>query len=336
VDGGEIDRAAIARLRRAIAHGTEFERSDAMAQLAASAHRSRLSDLRAVLEDQNEVAGLRALAALHIGRIGTPESLDTLIENSRTQTGGILARIVDVLGRIGDRRALAAVQDVVKRTNPPLATRALFAANLIVHRLGLTGEGLPTWGRISYLDASEAQLVEFTIRAADPSEIGHVLSRLTSRYDIALVERPAYEISCDRRKDFLVLTRESVRRDALKQWAHVPAVFGVVCTRDVETGSYAVTAIVLTAPADRDQIEMRGYRPNGHALLGATGQLRRDRLHFRLLGVARSAARQFDIIGTFEPPALAIASARAAPVVHPKLRAIEGLGPGSEAPDGPL
>jgi hypothetical protein len=336
VDTGETPQATVIRLRQALANGTEFQRSDALARLAESALPSRAHDLQAVLENPHEIAGLRALAALYLGRSRVPEALDILIENSRTQTGGVLARIVDALGRIGDGRALAAVQDVVRRTSPPVSSRALFAATLIVHRLALTGEGLPALETVSYLDADKHRLVDLSIRPADARLISDVLSRLSTHYEIGLAERPAYRISCDRREEFLVLTRESVRRDVVERLTRVRTVLAVVCTPDVEIDSYAVTGLVLTAPAGRESVDMRVYRPNGHPLLGTTGQIRGSLLHFRLAAVARAAARPFDIVGSLGPAGLTIVAARAAPHMLTKLHANEGLGSGADAPDEPV
>jgi hypothetical protein len=305
----------------------------AIAQLAASDDPQRLRDLQAVLENPHEVAGLRSLAALYIGSIGTPAAVNILIANARTQTGGVLARIVELLGRIGDRRALAAVREVAARAEHPLATRARFAASLIAHRLELVGDEPTAFREVSYLDPSDPRLVAISIRSADPREAAQVPARLTTRYDIELAERPAYEIVCGRRKDFFLLNRRLVGRAAAERLERIPAVIGLVCTRDPEADTYAVSAVVLTAPHRRDQVEIRAFGPNGQELFGASGHVRAGLLHFRLLSVTRRAARQVEIIGTFGPDGLSIVSARAAPFVRPKLQAAEGLGPGTEAPE---
>jgi hypothetical protein len=275
------------------------------------------------------------VAALYIGSIGTPAAVNILLANARTQTGGVLAQIVELLGRIGDRRALAAVREVAARTAHPLATRAAFAARLIVHRLELTGDEPAAFREVSYLDPSDPRLVAISIRPADPREAAQVRARLTTRYDIELAERPAYEIVCGRRKDFFLLNRSLVGRAVAERLEGVRAVIGLVCTRDSENDTYAVSAVVLTAPRGRDQVEIRAFGPNGRELLGASGHVSAGLLHFRLLSVARPAARQVEIIGTFGPEGLSIVSARAAPFVRPKLQATEGLGPGARAPEGP-
>lgn len=313
---------------------TVRDRAEALARLAVSDVPTRLHDLQAVLDNASENTGLRSLAAAYLGKIATPAALDILLASSRTQTRGVLAQIVDVLGRIGDQRALAAVQGIAARAPYPLSTRAAFAATLIAHRLELTGDGLPPFGRVTYLDPSDSRLVPFFIRSADPRAVASVLRQLTSRYAIELADRPAFEIVCERRKDFLLLNRSLLRPDVVERLPQVRVMFGLICARDMETGTYSVTAVVLTAPAIRPQVEIRVFRPNGQALIGATGQVRSGLLHFRLLSVTRPVARRVvEIVGSFGPAGLSVTSARAAPSVRPKLQASEGIGPGVAAPD---
>jgi hypothetical protein len=293
----------------------------------------RLRDLKALLENPHEVAGLRSLAALYIGSLGTAEAVNILIANARTQTGGVLAQVVELLGRIGDRRALAAVREIAARPEHPLAIRAAYAARLIVHRLELVDGEQGAFREVSYLEPSDPRLVAISIRPADPREAAQVSARLTTRYGIELAGRPAYEMVCGRRKDFFLLNSRVVGRAAVERLGQVRAAIGLVCTRDPETGAYAVSAVVLTAPRGRDQIEIRAFGPNGQERLGASGHVRAGLLHFRLLSVARRAAREIEIVGTFGPEGLSIVSARAAPFVRPKLQAAEGLGPGVAAPE---
>jgi hypothetical protein len=191
----------------------------------------------------------------------------------------------------------------------------------------------PAFREVSYLDPSDSRLVAISIQPADPREAAQVSARLTTRYDIELADRPAYEIVCGRRKDFFLLNRRLVGRATADRLGQVRAVIGLLCTRDSETGAYAVSAVVLTVPRGRDQVEIRAFGPNGQELLGASGHVRAGLLHFRLLSVERRAARQVEIVGTFGPEGLSIVSSRAAPFLRPKLQAVEGLGPGAEAPE---
>ena len=143
-----------------------YPRSQAMALLRASDFPNKHRDFEAVLQNEDESSRIRYYAAISLGRINSPTALEILVRNSQTRNEEVLTGVMIALGRIGDRAALSAIEDVKRCAQEWPAAQAEFAAALISHKLGLEGHHLPIPDKKDYFIIPAKAEVSFPITQA--------------------------------------------------------------------------------------------------------------------------------------------------------------------------
>lgn len=122
-----------AEVHRAIVLGQDHSvsRAAAINLLPQSPLRDSADLLRQVMLSKSEPAPLRQLAALNLWRLNSQNANKYLLEaaNSLKQPE-ILTSVIKVLGRVGDERALRAIEAIQAQATGVLADQASFAASL--------------------------------------------------------------------------------------------------------------------------------------------------------------------------------------------------------------
>ena len=126
----------------------------AMNLLQNQEYHNKLKDLQSVLENNNESATLRYLAATNLGRTNVADAQDILIKNIQIDDDLVLSGIVEALGRVGDVEAIPALLNIKITKNEFVSSKANFAVSLISYRFGLEGNELSIPTEEEYLKLS--------------------------------------------------------------------------------------------------------------------------------------------------------------------------------------
>jgi hypothetical protein len=308
------------RRLRDVVRGTDatFPRVRAMALLLDSDFPNKHRDFETVLGDAKEPPEIRCAAAMNLGRINTPASVEILVRNCRVRDEQVMAGVMKALGRIGDAGALDAVRSAGERAKGPAASQAAFTSLLITHRSGLQegGDGVPQTGPCLELDPRAAR--EFAVAPECGSEIELCLRCLGDRpFGIELAEDPAYSARCGRNRWMMLFNREFAGPDAVGKLRMRKAIAGVIARRSRETGWYSVSHLLLTAPMrDDSAITLLMYRTNGELDFQGRAEVQESHAAFSILALLRPGAFAVRIEGTFDDGRLEIHAALSAPTVQ--------------------
>ena len=286
----------------AIGNETSFSRTAAIHLLQQSDYSEKYLDFERLLLNEQESASIRYLAATALGRINTEPALELLISATQTiRVGDVLAAVVRSLGRIGNKKALAAICRVKEQLTGFAAPQAQFAAALISHRLGLPGNDLPASDRNEYLELPGGTENLFQVRQANATEVDGCLQSLAEQpFGINLAET-GYQIRCGRHDWMLLFNRDFTGQDAVTKLQAQKALPGIIATRNQETGMYSVAFLLLTSPlAQPNRFDVLIYSSNGGPIFGGSAQTVGGKAEVSIRSVSRPGALPVDVRGIFE------------------------------------
>jgi hypothetical protein len=319
----KADEVSLKRLRDVVAgrDGT-VPRSQAMALLQISGFPDRHRDFEAVLEDENESAVARYLAAASLRNIATPTAMEILLKNTCVRDERVLSSVLNALACIGDESALDAILKVRERAEGLAASQAEFAASLIVHRLGLNGPDYPPPEIGDHLELKRHCARPIRVSKADEAEVELCLSSLASQpFGIEFAENSMLHARCGRNTWMIVLNKEFSDKTSVVTLAKRKGFFGVVAIRDEQSRSYSVAYLILTSPAKHDQsIDVLIYRISGQLCFTGIAQVAGNGAEFSILALQRPGAVAVKIDGTFKDGRLEIVTALSTAFVQVKKR----------------
>lgn len=220
--------------------------------------------LRKILGDEKDDLKSRRLAAAALWRLNTAEAREALLAAATAADDpGLLAGVVKFLGRVGDQRALAAIEKSKGRGQGVLAERAAFAAALIAHRLGLPGNDLPVPRKFEALPPTDQRRIEFA--PPSPEEAALFARCLEDEpYDIAVSMDSLLQIRCARNRWILAFTETLVAADAMAALRKQKSVVALLGSKSSEDGSYSVAFLFFSAPGrGGKQVVLLGHRTTG-------------------------------------------------------------------------
>jgi hypothetical protein len=224
---------------------------------------NRAELLRTVLENDGDDSKHRRLAAIALWRVNTAEAREALLAAAETvDDPSVLTGVVKSLGRVGDQRALAAIQAIRDRSEGTLAAQASFAASLISHRLGLPGNDLPVPRKYEKMPRSNQGSIQLAAPAAE--EVERFLEDFKNEpYDVDLSRESLRQVFCTGATWMLALSRDfaAVDHAALRQRKSVA---GLLASKNPESGRYSVAFLLFTAPGEgKDQVDVLIHRSTG-------------------------------------------------------------------------
>lgn len=223
---------------------------------------NRAELLRNVLENDGDDPKLRRLAAIALWRVNTADARDALLSAAETvEDPMVLTGVVKSLGRIGDQRALDAIQAIRDRSEGTLAAQASFAASLISHRLGLPGNDLPVPSKYEKMPRSNQGSIQ--LAAPEAREVEQFLEDFQSQpYDIELSRESLRQVFCTGATWMLAFSRDFAAAE-LAALRKQKSVAGLLASRNPETGHYSVAFLLLTAPGEGDRVDVLFHRSTG-------------------------------------------------------------------------
>jgi hypothetical protein len=197
---------------------TSFSRIQALELLQGSTFSDKVRDLQLLLENGQESSEIRHLSARGLYKANTPEAVNILIRNSQVEDERVLTTVMKGLGRIGSENALEAIAMVRDRTTGVAAAfQAEFAAALISHRFGLSGNDLHVPDNSEYLQIASDTSRSFQVAKASENEAQACLQSLTDQpFGIEYSENNLYQIQCGLNNWMLILNQEFANQDACR------------------------------------------------------------------------------------------------------------------------
>ena len=279
-------------------------------------------DFEAVLENEKESPEIRYLAAINLGKIPSPATIEILVRNSHVHDEYVLAGVMKALGRIGNKSALDAILTAKKRAKGLAAMQAEFAETLIAHREGLEKYELSVPETTDQRELDLRCARPFRITRADDTDAELCLRSLAGeQFGIEFSEHPMYQVRCGRNTWMILLNRDFSDKNSVKTVGKRKAFLGVIATRSEETRLYSVAYLMLTSPInDEGVVSILIYRTNGKLTFSGTSRVEGNCAEFSILARPHPGAFAVKIEGTFEDGRLDIKTALSTPFVQVKKR----------------
>lgn len=320
-------RVSLHQLRRAVrGQDALLPRRPAMALLQASRFPQRHRDYAQVLQNEAEAPTLRALAAQHLGRVGSPAARAVLLQHGDVEPERVRLAVVNALGRTGGEDALPVVRRAATGGSPRLAAEARFAEALIAHRLRLEGDDEPP-ETCDLLTLPTDFALAVPARPARPATVTRCLATLASDpYGIEYAEETAVQLSMGSEEWVVLLNRDLAAPDGVESLCR-KALLGVIAERDELYDTYSVALLLLATP-ERGAVRLSLHRTDGDLIY--LGRLEEGA--FTIRTVDRPDALPLELCGRLGDGRLDVEAAHTAIMTARRKRPLPLAAPGRRPP----
>jgi hypothetical protein len=225
-----------------------------------------------------------------------------LIRNSQVEDERVLTTVMKGLGRIGGENALEAIARVRERTTGVAAFQAEFAAALISHRFGLSGNDLPVPSNSEYLQPTNDTSRSFQVARPSEDETQVCLQSLADQpFGIQYSGNNLYNIQCGQNNWMLVLNQEFANQDAVQLLQIRKAFPGIIAAKYEETGLYSTAFLLFTSPTEQPNIlNLLIHRSTGEQVFAGTAQVEGSKANFSIRSISRPGGFPVNVEGEFE------------------------------------
>ncbi len=242
----------------------DLDRTLALKELLRRQYPRRIGLLGEVVADRQAPPELRSTAALALGEEAGAEGEAALIVALKTEEPLVVRRAAESLGRIGDRKALAALAEVRAQPGGATARSLAFARTLISYRLGLGTDRLQTPPADALLSVPRERGVALKFEPVKPEAARADAAALKETLPaIAIAERGSVRFSCRTEHLWIVVSEDAAGKKGLGRIAGRDAVTAVVLKQSTCPGGWYVYEYILSHPRDEKALEMFGVRPSG-------------------------------------------------------------------------
>lgn len=228
----------------------------------------RKAVLAEVATNEKQNADVRAMAALHLGRVNTADSREALLEVLSGSPDGVRRRAAEALGRIGDADSLTRLRRL--RPKDPVVRRSVDnARSLISYRLGLGSDLLepPPKRRLT------AKQRRRPIKSTLPPATGKLVEEAIAD---AKHELPAFQLSaegarhmiCGANEFVFLLNRDVLQHKSLDGFNERNAVVMVVMWKASTLDYFEPYMYVLVHPQRAGHVKILGLRTMGEVTVG--------------------------------------------------------------------
>jgi len=215
-----------------------------------------------VLNDKQSTQ-VRAMAALHLGRVNTANSREALLSVVSGSPDSVRRRAAEALGRIGDEDSLAKLRTL--RPRDPVIKRSVDNARaLISYRLGLGSDLLEPPPRRRLTAKQRTRPIKTSIPPATGKLVKEALA--DAEYElpaIPLAAKGARHLICGANQFVLLLTDELSKRKTLTWLTQRNAVLMVVVWKPSTLDAFEPYLYVLAHPEREGRLRLLGLRSMG-------------------------------------------------------------------------
>lgn len=293
--GGLVSESELVSM--AVGHRAAADRLRALKTLVRLQSATATPVLQQILADRQAPAELRGTAALALGRTVDPDSIGTLVEALDGGDPPVIRRVAEVLGRIGDARALAALQRLERGRDAATDRAVRFARTLIAYRLGVDAERLASPASHAMLPLGGAPSASLVFEPLAAAALRKAMPRIREILPAVPVSAKAgLTFQCGGEHLALVVADADGNERLSDRLRRRQAVAAVLLKASACGDDWYVHELVLSHPTDRpDQAEAFGLRPSGRLLHHGIIDLveSRARVELRALNTALAPALEF-------------------------------------------
>jgi hypothetical protein len=247
-----------------------------------------------VLTDSSVPSPLRTIAAIELGKMVKAEHQQALISTLGAEDPFVLRRVVEAIGRIGDREALQRLESLPNPSNQTVSRSLEFAKALTSYRLGLGIHQL-TPPADTLLNVDPTDVLSMRIDSLDPPTLRGVIPELRRELPaIEISENDAVQISCDTEQFWLIFNQDINQAAALPLIRQRNAVLAVLMQKAPCVGDFFIYEYLLTQPNEQGNALVFGIRPTG------------TMVHFGQLELSGESSFQLRALNTVYSPAIDI------------------------------
>lgn len=300
----DADGFSVAELRKmAFEDKGPLSRPLALALLGRKRYPRKTQDLERFVMDETETPRLRNMAALELGRLGTPAAVKALERGLSVKEDVSLRGVLEGISLTGVDRIHPEINRL-KRRKGPVGETARRTAALLTHRLGLRGAAMsrPEGGRQTAIEIGRPRR----------SEIEAALSTLAkTATGLKLMYGGAVSFRCDDQK-FMFMLRESIgdQPDLTRLVRHKAELAVVAARKEREHSGWALKYHVLTAPMSKDEIRIVVSTAKGRVTLEGIAKVERESADFQVHSVGGAGAVAIEVGGTYDGQKITFTNAR--------------------------
>jgi hypothetical protein len=207
-------------------------------------------------------------------------------------------RAAEALGKVGDARALDALERLAPRAGPTKRSVA-FAKSLISYRLGLDLHRIRRPPASDDPHVSPRQAIDIVPVRPRPQTVAQVMTDAAEEFpSVALSNRSAVHFACAGHEFVLLLATSFEDLSALDALTASHGVVGSVFERAPATHRYFLAEYLLSDPGPRATVRLIGVRPDG--TVTHVGALRPKEGNFEVHSVNTPHSPPVDIAGQYD------------------------------------
>lgn len=261
-------------------------RAQAMQVLVQVQGKASAETLRQLLHNPIGDPAIRASAAMHLARIGSPESERMLVDAlEHSADPAVTIRIAHALALIGGRHSIEPLRGLFTNDDPLLRQQASFSLAVVACRVGASGyePDLPAQDRLLRAEAEEAwPLAVEPIAACDS---GAVLTSSVDTYGEKVSSDNAYRLRCGANEMAFLFNARLSGADSSIIAARHPQIAGFLLDRSPWSESYSTAGLLLTWPHTASSAHLALFRPSGRLVMFGQATSARGNVAFEIVGV---------------------------------------------------
>jgi len=282
-------------------------RSHALQILVKARGKASSDTLRQLLHDPKGDPAIRASSAMHLARIGSPESERMLVDAlDHSPDPRVTIRIAHALGLIGGRQSIDPLHGLLTTDDPLLRQQASFSLAVVACRAGASGyePHAPAEDRLLRPQAENAwPLAVEPIAACDSSAL---LTSSVDTYGETVASDNAYRIRCGENEMTLLFNAQVSGAASSIAMARHPQMVGFLVDRSPLSESYSTGGLLLTWPRTASSAHLGLFRPSGRLLMFGHATKERGNVTFEIAGVQGAGGLPALVRGRVEGPRVRI------------------------------
>jgi hypothetical protein len=261
-------------------------RAHAMQALVKARGEASAEMLRQLLHDPKGDPAIRASAAMHLARIGSPDSEQMLVDALRhSADSAVTIRIAHALALIGGRHSIEPLRGLMTRDDPLLRQQTSFSLAVVACRAGASGyePAVPAEDQLLRPEAEDAW--PLVVEPIAPCDAGALLTSSVDTYGEKVSPDNAYQLRCGENEMVLLFNAQLNDADSSIARARHPQIAGFLLDRSPLSESYSTGGLLLFWPHTASSAHLTLLRPSGRLLMFGQATIGRGSAAFEIVGV---------------------------------------------------
>jgi len=240
-----------------------------------------------LIEDSSQASEIRKMAALEMGREYAPENQKILIRGLRSSDERLLGAAAYSLGRIGDEKALAHLEELQVRPDSPALKDIVFAKHLIAYRNQLNKHLFVPPKAEDLLRVDEENAIEFSAETVGADRLKGIYDQVKHSLPATPIsEKNVLRITCRSTEFLLAFTEKFQSKRGIASLRKTSALSKVILKKGYCPDRYFLAYYMFSHPSEKkDELVLIGTRPSGVISFSGKVKMSEDRCSFKIQSV---------------------------------------------------